>query len=57
MLFWFVKLIMVKMLTKIPLLKTLVKLRAHKIHVVDTIEQCEEIAIKFKKYLIHFLPT
>lgn len=43
------KLMIIKMFTKIPLLRSLVKLRAQQIDIVDSIEQCEQIAIKFEK--------
>lgn len=37
------------MFSKIPLLRSLVKLRARQIDIVDSIEQCEQIAVKFEK--------
>lgn len=40
---------MIKVFTKIPLLRSLVKLRPRQIDIVETVEQCEIIAIKFKK--------
>jgi len=43
------KLIMIKIITKVPLLGSYMKLRARQIDIVDTIEQCEQIAVKFEK--------
>lgn len=43
------KFIMITILSKIPLLKSLLKLRARQIYIVDTVEQCEQIAIKLEK--------
>ncbi|KAE9544452.1 hypothetical protein AGLY_001631 [Aphis glycines] len=43
------KLIMIKIITRVPLLGSYMKLRARQIDIVDTIEQCEQIAIKFEK--------
>jgi len=43
------KLMMIKIITKVPLLGSYMKLRARKIDIVDTIEQCEQIAVKFEK--------
>lgn len=40
---------MIKVFTKIPLLRSLVKLRPRQIDVVETIEQCENIATKLQK--------
>lgn len=42
------------MLTKIPILRSLVKLHARKIDIVETVEQCEKIAEKLEKYLKHY---
>lgn len=49
MLFSIIKLMIFKMFSKIPLLRSLVKLRARQIDIVDSIEQCEQIAVKFEK--------
>ncbi|VVC27069.1 Ribonuclease H-like domain,3'-5' exonuclease domain [Cinara cedri] len=48
-LFLIVKFMMIKVLTKIPLIKSLVKLRARQITIVETVEQCEQIAVKLEK--------
>lgn len=40
---------MIKVFNKIPLLKSFVKLRARQIDIVESVEQCEEIAKKFEK--------
>lgn len=44
-----IKFMMIKILIKIPLLKSFVKLRARQIYIVETVEQCEQIAIKLEK--------
>jgi hypothetical protein len=49
MFFSVIKLIMIKIITKVPLLGTYMKLRARQIDIVDTVEQCEQIAVKFEK--------
>lgn len=45
---------MIKAFSKIPLLRSLVQLRARQIYVVDTVEQCDEIAVKFEKLVSIF---
>lgn len=49
MFFLIIKLMMIKVLTKIPLVKSLVKLRARHIDIVDSVEQCDKIAEKIEK--------
>jgi len=49
MLFSVFKLIMIKIITKVPLLRSYMKLRAKQIDIVETVEQCEQIAVKFEK--------
>jgi len=49
MLFSVIKLIMIKIFTRVPLLRSYMKLRARQIDIVDTVEQCEQIAVKFEK--------
>lgn len=40
---------MIKVLTKIPLVGSLVKLKARQIDIVDSVEQCDQIAKKIEK--------
>jgi len=49
MLFFVVQLIMIKIFTKVPLLRSYMKLRTRQIDIVDTVEQCEQIAVKLKE--------
>jgi hypothetical protein len=49
MLFSTIRLMMIKVFNKIPFLKSLIKLRARKIDIVETIEECELIANKLEK--------
>lgn len=49
MLFSIIGLMMIKVFNKIPLLKSLVKLRARQIDIIESVEQCEQIANKLEK--------
>jgi len=49
MLFSVIKLMMIKIITKVPLFRSYMKLRAKQIDIVDTVEQCEQIAVKIEK--------
>jgi len=40
---------MIKAFSKIPLIRSLLKLRVKQIDIVDSVEQCERIAVKFEK--------
>jgi len=40
---------MIKIINKVPLLGSYMKLRAKQIDIVDTVEQCEQIAAKIEK--------
>lgn len=43
---------MIKIFTKIPVLRMLVNLRVRQIDIVDSVEQCEQIAVKFEKLVV-----
>jgi len=45
---------MIKVFSKIPLLKSLVKLRVKQIDVVNSVKQCEQIAVNLEKFVIYF---
>lgn len=49
MFFSIIKLMMIKVLTKIPLVGSLVKLKARQIYIVDSVEQCEQITTTIEK--------
>jgi len=49
MLFLIIEFMMINIFTKIPLIRSIVKLRVRHIDIVDSVEQCEQIAVKFKK--------
>jgi len=56
MLFSIIKLMMIKVFSKIPLLKSLVKLRLKQIDIVDSVKQCEQLAVKLERLVTEF-PT
>lgn len=43
---------MTKIFNKIPILRTLVNLRVRQIDIVDSVEHCEQIAVKFEKLVV-----
>lgn len=43
---------MKKIYTKFPILGKLVNLRVRQIDIVDSFEQCEQIAVKFEKLVV-----
>jgi len=47
---------MIKVFSKIPLLRSLVKLRLKQIDIVDSVKQCEQIAVNLEKLVTEF-PT